>query len=90
MDVLLFTLRDVKEYIEKEVSALSQSVLEAIVEQKIDGEVFLELDDEFLREIAPLCGDRIKIKKAIRKAKSCSTKVRLIINTIVGVNIAPR
>ena len=37
---------------------------------KIDGEVFLEIDDDYLREIAPLVGDRVKLKKVIKTAQS--------------------
>ena len=49
---------------------MSDSVLETIIAQKIDWEVLVEIDDEYLREIAPLVGDRLKIKKAIHKAQS--------------------
>lgn len=65
-----FTTEDVRQYVREEVSTVSQSVLEAITTQKIDGEVFLEMDDECLHEIAPLGGDRLKLKKAIRQSLS--------------------
>lgn len=71
----IYTSEDVCLYVREEISTISQSVLEAIAAQKIDGEVFLELDDECLREIAPLGGDRLKLKKAIRKAQSLSSMV---------------
>ncbi|CAI8031482.1 hypothetical protein GBAR_LOCUS17865 [Geodia barretti] len=45
--------------------SLSESILDNIFEHKIDGEVFLSLNDENLREIAPLLGDRLKIKRLI-------------------------
>ena len=44
---------------------IENDVLEKIVEHKIDGETFLVLNDEYLREVAPLLGDRLKIKKVI-------------------------
>lgn len=37
-------------------------------EHKIDGEVFVALNDEYLREIARLLGDRLKIKRALATA----------------------
>ena len=38
------------------------SILEKIKDHRIDGEVFFALNDEYLREVAPLLGDRLKIK----------------------------
>ena len=32
------------------------------MEHKIDGEVLLQLNDEHLKEIAPLLGDRLKVE----------------------------
>ncbi len=60
----------VSKYVKDNVPTVSESTLKKIVAHKIDGEVFLEIDDEYLREIAPLVGDRLKIKKAIHKARS--------------------
>lgn len=70
-----FTPEDVRKYIKENVPTVSESILETIVTQKIDGEVLMEIDDEYLREIAPLVGDRLKIKKAIHKAQSFTPTV---------------
>ena len=51
--------------LKEEIPSLSESILDKILEHKIDGEVFLSLNDENLREIAPLLGDRLKIKRLI-------------------------
>ena len=34
-------------------------------EHKVNGEVFLALNDEYLRELAPGLGDRLKMKRVI-------------------------
>ena len=44
-------------YLTGEIPNISQEVLEKLEEHKIDGEVFLGLNDEYLREVAPLLGD---------------------------------
>ena len=56
---------DVYIFLEKEIPTISEDILKKIVEHKIDGEVFLSLNDEYLREIAPLLGDRLKIKHVL-------------------------
>lgn len=70
-----FSPEEVSSFLKKEVPGISQSILESLSTQKIDGEVFLELDEEYLREFAPLVGDRLKLKKAIRKATSIVSKI---------------
>ena len=60
---------------QEQVPDISQSFLEALKEHRIDGRVLLELTDEYLRELAPLLGDRIKIKRVIRFALSTKSPV---------------
>ena len=55
----------VRDFLVDEIATISKDVLEIVVEHKIDGEVFLSLDDDLLREIAPLVGDRFKIKRLL-------------------------
>ena len=55
-------------YLKEQITFISEGILERFVEHKIDGEVFLELNDEYLREIAPLLGDRLKLNKIINEA----------------------
>ncbi len=50
------------DYLKNEIPAIHRGILDRIVEHKIDGEVFLSLNDEYLREVAPLLGDRLKIR----------------------------
>ena len=65
---------EVCDYLKEQIPSISHSILEKIVEHKIDGEVFLALNEEYLREVAPLLGDRLKVKRAISTAlsKTCS------------------
>lgn len=51
--------------LQQEIPTLSEDILKRIVEHKIDGEVFLGLNDEYLREIAPLLGDRLKLRRVL-------------------------
>ena len=52
-------------YLEQEIPTLSQEVLMKLQEHQIDGQVFMGLNDEYLREVAPLLGDRMKLKRVI-------------------------
>lgn len=47
------------------VPDVDSEVFENIKRHKITGDIFLQLDEEYLREIAPLLGDRIRLKKII-------------------------
>lgn len=55
-------------YLKKEIPSLSDDILDCVITHKIDGETFLELNDEYLKEIAPRLGDRLKLKKLIQAA----------------------
>ena len=55
-------------YLKEQIPFISEGILERFVEHKIDGEVFLQLNDEYLREMALLLEDRLKLKKIINKA----------------------
>lgn len=54
---------------------MSQEVLCKLKEHKNDGEVFLQITDEYLREIAPLLGDCLKIRRVINDALVNSSDV---------------
>ena len=69
---------EVYEYLRCTLPTLSQSILETILEHKIDGETFLQLEDEDLKEIAPLLGDRIKLKRCIQTQKTSRPTVSFI------------
>ena len=42
-------------------------MIEKLVQHKIDGKMFLSLNDEYLWETVPSLGDRLKIKKLINQ-----------------------
>lgn len=65
-----YTTEQVVRFIGSEIPTLSLEIREIIKDQKIDGEVLLEMSDNDLLEIAPLLGDRLKLKKAMAKARS--------------------
>lgn len=49
--------------------------LDTFEEQKITGKAFLELDDNDLRELVPLIGERKAVKRLIASFKPPTTKV---------------
>ena len=51
-------------YLQDEI-CVDDEVLSNLKKHKIDGETFLRLNEEYLREVAPLLGDRIKLKRVI-------------------------
>ena len=53
VDIKSLSCELVCSYVKKQIPTVSDSVFEKIREHKIDGEVFLSLNDEYLREIAP-------------------------------------
>lgn len=55
-------------YLKQEIPSLSEDVFKLLNEHKIDGGLFLELDDEYLKEVAPLLGDRLKLKRVMKTA----------------------
>ena len=59
--------KEVCAYLKEQTPFISEGILERFVEHKIDGEVFLQLNDKYLREMA-LLEDRLKLKKIINKA----------------------
>ena len=54
-------------FLQQEIPTLSEEIFAKIVKHKIDGEIFLSLNDEYmyLHEIAPLLGDRLKLPKLL-------------------------
>ena len=70
-------------FLKEQIPNISDGVLDKIVLHKVDGEVFLAMDDEYLREIAPLVGDRFKVKKAMGIAHSLPT---LVVSYVLSLN----
>ena len=52
-------------YLKQQIPLILEEIITAFKEHKIDGSAFVELNDEYLREVAPLLGDRLKIKRLI-------------------------
>lgn len=75
---------DVVVFLKDNMPTLSETILKTIVEQKIDGEAFMALDDSSVREIAPLLGDRLKIKRALDMALS---RAKTSVSSIVAIVI---
>ena len=74
------TPQEVSSFMKSQLPAVSEDVLTAIINHKIDGEVFLVLNEEYLREISLILGDRIKMKKIISDAQFSTTGHSLVIN----------
>ena len=49
-----------------------QDVIEAVIKNEIDGEIFMDLSEDYLKEIAPRLKDRVLLKR-LQSANSSST-----------------
>ena len=76
---------DVCSYLRENIPSISDEIFQAILDH---GEVFLSLDDEYLREIAPLLGDRLKIKRLMSKTSAGLSNVRISLNLLFYLYIA--
>ncbi len=72
-----FTVEDVTSFLRENVPGISADVLSNIITQKIDGEILSELSDSEMREIAPLLGDRLKIKRVIKRKPTAIVSVQI-------------
>ena len=61
VDIKSLSCESVCSYVRKQIPTVSDSIFKKIREHKVDGEVFLSLNDECLCEIAPLLRDRLKV-----------------------------
>ena len=59
---------DVCNFLEDKLPNFNKEVVEAFKKNKIDGTAFIELNDEYLRELCGVLGDRIKIKKLVQRS----------------------
>ena len=59
------TVDDVVEYLKTELLDLDEDVLE-FLKNMIDGSVFIELNDDYLRKLYPILGSCIKIRKLVQ------------------------
>lgn len=65
-----FSPGEICAYVKDQIPSISNEILDRIKEHEIDGSVFLELNDEYLREIAPRLGDHLKLKRIITRTKA--------------------
>ena len=59
------SVNDLCGFLEIEFPDLEDHVLENVKKHKIDGQTFLQLDEEYLKDVTPLFGDRVRLKKVI-------------------------
>ena len=73
---------EVCDFLKEQIPSISDNIVQKIKEHKIDGDIFLALNDEYLREIAPLLGDRLKMKHAIATALARTSTVSFSVYTL--------
>lgn len=59
------TVEQLCEYLGEE--DVDEAILISIKKHKIDGLLFVQLNNEYLRDIAPLLGDRLRLKNIITR-----------------------
>jgi hypothetical protein len=74
-----FTPSEVCEYLRRSDSTLDVAVYDKIAEHKIDGEIFMSLTEEYLREVAPLLGDRVRIKRILNSLLVTCSSVSILV-----------
>ena len=62
------SIEELCDYLFMEITDISEDVLSNLRQHKVDGKIFVQLNEEYLREVAPLLGDRLKLKKGISEA----------------------
>ena len=78
----LYSPSEVCAFLKQQIPTISEAVLDQVIAHKVDGEVFPYIDDEYLRELAPLVGDTFKVKKAIHKARELLSEVSFVTLTV--------
>ena len=64
-DFSIMTPDDICVFLREELPSLDEDIIETFRQNKIDRIAFIELNDEYLRELCPILGDRMKIKKIV-------------------------
>ena len=65
VSIQLKDVEDLCQFLELELPSLDKDVIESMRRHKIDGVTFLQLNEEYLRELAPLLSDRMKLKRIV-------------------------
>ena len=84
-----FSPADVCSFLRENVPSISEELFQAILDHKIDGEIFVSLTDDHLREIAPLLGDRLKIKRLLTKTAAGLSNVSTFKHITLPFSQAP-
>ena len=66
-------------YMKSQLPSIDEAVLAKMTEHKVDREVLLSLTDEYLREIAPFLGDRLKLKRIVNSLLVTTSTVSLTV-----------
>ena len=53
-------------FMREELPSLDEDVIETFRQNKINGIAFIELNDKYIRELCPVLGDNMKIKKIVQ------------------------
>ena len=78
-EVEMFSIEEVKEFISSQLNGVVQEdSLETLQRNRIAGKAFLQLDDEELRELFPLIGERKAIKNLICSYKPKQVSVHVV------------
>ena len=67
------SVEEVCEYLYDSIHDIDESVLDNIRKHKIDGSILMQLNEEYLREVVPLVGDRVKVRQLISKSLESET-----------------
>jgi len=67
---------DFSEFLEAE--GAHEDIVRAFSDNRISGEAFLSLEEEDLKELVPVVGDRIFVKKLLQQARKASEAVPLV------------
>ena len=62
------SIKELCDYLPTEITDISEDVLSNLRRHKVDGKIFVKLNEEYPREVAPLLRDRLKLKKVISEA----------------------
>ena len=72
VDMESWSPNEVVLFLAGEVPDIDENVLKSFADNKVSGDLLLDLDDDSLRELILVLGDRIRVKKAIARVKASS------------------
>lgn len=60
------TCEDVCSYLREHILSLDEDIIESFLNNRIDGVAFAELNDDYLKELCPILGDRMKLRNLVQ------------------------